>query len=80
MFGGFINNDESLGMVYTYDSYAEDRVLRIRIQKRNKKEWKCLFCDNAIPIGSGSAYHSGLSRGRFYEYHVCMSCYGGDKH
>jgi hypothetical protein len=37
MAGGYINNDEDLEKVYTYHSYAENRILRIRLQKQNKK-------------------------------------------
>lgn len=75
----FINNDEYQGQAYTYESYAETRILRVRIQKRNKQSWPCLYCSMMIPKGSGSAYHTGLQNGEFYSYHVCLGCYDGAK-
>ncbi|GAB6989500.1 hypothetical protein [Paenibacillus pini] len=71
----FLNNDENLQKLYQYNTYAEDRVLRVRLQIKNKKEWFCISCNETIPVGDGSAYHTGMSGGVFYHYHLCLSCY-----
>lgn len=72
----FLNNDEDEGISFNYNSYAESRVLRVRSQKANKKEWKCYYCQHNIPVGDGSFYHTGLHNGEFYDYHVCCKCMG----
>ncbi|WP_179089072.1 hypothetical protein [Paenibacillus odorifer] len=70
-----MNNDEYQGLLHSYNSFAQDRILRVRIQKSNKKEWECVFCECIIPKGKGSAYYTGLNGGRFYDYHTCLKCY-----
>lgn len=75
----YVQDDEFLDEIVHYNSLIQDRVLRVRIQKRNKKEWNCLNCSYKIPVGEGSAYFTGLSCGQFYEYHLCLKCYEGTK-
>lgn len=70
----FMNNDESLGVVHLYTS-LNDRVLRVREQKNNKKDHECEHCKSIILSGSSSFYVTGLSAGRFYDYHACTQCY-----
>jgi hypothetical protein len=74
----YMNNDEYQDEIYKYDSYKEARILRVRLQSKNKIEHRCEYCPRTILIGEGSAYHTGISDGQFYEYHVCDQCYEGE--
>jgi hypothetical protein len=69
------DNDETQDQIHSYNTFAEDRVLRVRVQRHNKKDQKCYFCKVIIIKDAGSAYFTGLSGGQFYNYHVCLKCY-----
>jgi hypothetical protein len=70
----YIANDEDLGKAYTYSS-LDSRILRVRIQRRNKKKHICEFCKETIQEEDGSAYYSGLDLGRFYSFYSCTKCH-----
>ncbi|GAV11433.1 hypothetical protein PBN151_1362 [Paenibacillus sp. NAIST15-1] len=70
----YIGNDEDLGKAYTYSS-LDCRILRIRVQKVNKKKHQCEFCGTEINENDGSAYYSGMNLGKFYCFHSCMKCH-----
>lgn len=69
-----MNNDESLGVIYLYTS-LNDRILRVRKQKKNKKDHQCEYCKSVIKSGGSSYYITGMNAGRFYNYHACTLCY-----
>lgn len=70
----YICNDEDMGKAYTYSS-LDCRILRIRIQKINRKKHRCEFCGTIIYENDGSAYYSGMNLGKFYSFHSCMKCH-----
>jgi hypothetical protein len=42
--------------------------------KRTRKLHRCSWCDELIPVGDPSVYHSGVYDGDFYADHMHVEC------
>jgi hypothetical protein len=69
----FMNNDEELGLVYTYSGLTFYRERKV---KRTRVEHTCFYCQKVLLKGSSTTYISGKDpQMGFYHYHLCKDCH-----